>query len=230
MPQQKHVAAVRRNHERAAGEMALRDAAIERIAVGADERKDLLEVRRFPRIHRAVSAKLVGKRHGTGNSRGLLRSCGFVTLLAKEAHMELVAINDAKTLFVSGAIDDWDEIHKNRINTIVDMDGGVDPGVPEAPNAILYVYFPILDEELPCVKKLHAVGKMVADLVQKQQGVLVHCRMGFNRSNLVIATALTYLGMSGPQAVEHLQKLRPGALYNENFAEYIRALGSGASV
>jgi protein-tyrosine phosphatase len=65
---------------------------------------------------------------------------------------------------------------------------------------------------------------MVADLVQKREGVLVHCRMGFNRSNLVIATALTYLGMSGPEAVAHLQKLRPGALYNENFAQYVRSL------
>jgi protein-tyrosine phosphatase len=138
--------------------------------------------------------------------------------------MELVAINEAGTLFVSGEIDDWEEIRRHRINTIVDMDGGVDPGVPEAPNAILYVYFPILDEELPCVKKLHAVGRMVAELVQKREGVLVHCRMGLNRSNLVIATALTYLGMSGPDAVAHLQRLRPGALYNENFAQYVRSL------
>jgi protein-tyrosine phosphatase len=138
--------------------------------------------------------------------------------------VELVAVNEAGTLFVSGEIDDWDEIRRHRIHTIVDMDGGVDPGVPEAPNAILYVYFPILDEELPCVKKLHAVGRMVADLVQKREGVLVHCRMGFNRSNLVIATALTYLGMSGPDAVAHLQKLRPGALYNESFAQYVRSL------
>ena len=138
--------------------------------------------------------------------------------------MELVAVNEAETLFVSGAIDDWEPIHRHRIKTIIDMDGGVDPGLPEAPNAILYVYFPILDEELPCLKKLHAVGQLVAALVRQQHPVLVHCRMGFNRSNLVIATALTYLGMSGCEAVEHLRQLRPGALYNEKFAEYIRTL------
>jgi protein-tyrosine phosphatase len=104
------------------------------------------------------------------------------------------------------------------------MDGDIDAGVPEAPNQILYVYYPILDEELPSCDKLHAVGRMVADLVRTNHVALVHCRMGFNRSNLVIATALTYLGMTGAQALEHLQKIRPGALYNETFASDVRGL------
>lgn len=52
--------------------------------------------------------------------------------------------------------------------------------------------------------------------------------MGFNRSNLVIATALTYLGMTGEQALRHLQQIRPGALYNENFANYVRGLPARA--
>jgi len=138
--------------------------------------------------------------------------------------MEIVAVNAERTLFVSGAIEDWSIVRQHDVDTIVDMDGDVDPGVPEAPNQILYVYFPIRDEELPCREKLHAVGRMVADLVKNDHVALVHCRMGFNRSNLVIATALTYLGMSGVDALEHLQRIRPGALYNENFAGYVRSL------
>lgn len=138
--------------------------------------------------------------------------------------MELIAVNPEATLFVSGEIDDWEPLRQARIDTIVDMDGDVDPGVPEAPNQILYVYYPILDEELPSCEKLHAVGRMVAELVRTKHVALVHCRMGFNRSNLVIATALTYLGMTGEQALQHLQQIRPGALYNENFANYVRGL------
>ena len=138
--------------------------------------------------------------------------------------MELVAVNPEATLFVSGEIDDWEPLRRARVDTIVDMDGDIDAGVPEAPDQILYVYYPILDEELPSCEKLHAVGRMVADLVRAKHVALVHCRMGFNRSNLVIATALTYLGMTGEQALEHLQKIRPGALYNENFAAYVRGL------
>jgi protein-tyrosine phosphatase len=60
--------------------------------------------------------------------------------------------------------------------------------------------------------------------VASRHVVLVHCRMGFNRSNLVIATALTYLGLTGVEAVTHLQSVRPGALYNEIFADHVRAL------
>jgi len=138
--------------------------------------------------------------------------------------VELVAVNPEATLFVSGEIDDWEPLRRARVDTIVDMDGDIDAGVPEAPGQILYVYYPILDEELPSCEKLHAVGRMVAELVRAKHVALVHCRMGFNRSNLVIATALTYLGMTGEQALEHLQKIRPGALYNENFAAYVRGL------
>ena len=138
--------------------------------------------------------------------------------------MELTPINAEETLFVSGAIDDWTEIRQRKIDTIVDMDGGIDAGVPEAPNGVLYVYFPIFDEELPCCDKLEAVGRMIADLIRTEHVALVHCRMGFNRSNLVIATALTHLGMSGAEALKHLQNIRPGALYNEIFATYVAGL------
>ena len=138
--------------------------------------------------------------------------------------MELVAVNDEGTLFVSGVIDDWAAVRSHEIDTIVDMDGDVDPGVPDAPNEILYVYFPIYDEDLPSLPKLEALGRMVADLVASQHRVLVHCRMGFNRSVLVAATALTYLGVSGEEAVQRLRERRAGALFNEVFAEHVRKL------
>jgi protein-tyrosine phosphatase len=138
--------------------------------------------------------------------------------------VELVAINAEETLFVSGEIDDWGAILERDIDTIVDMDRDVDPGVPQAPNSILYVYFPILDENLPDLRKLDALGRLVADLVSEGHRVLVHCRMGLNRSALVIATALTYLGMNGSQALAHLREIRPGALFNETFAEHVLAL------
>ena len=138
--------------------------------------------------------------------------------------MDLVAINSAATLFVSGDIDDWASVRERGIDTIVDMDGTIDPGIPEAPNQVLYVYWPILDEDLPSLPRLEALGRLVADLVGTDHRVLVHCRMGFNRSVLVIATALTHLGMSGEQALHHLRELRPGALFNETFADHVRTL------
>jgi protein-tyrosine phosphatase len=138
--------------------------------------------------------------------------------------VEIVPVNPAATLFVSGHIEDWEALRLRDIDTIVDMDGDVDAGIPSAPNAILYVYYPILDDDLPDLTKIEALGRLVAGLVSDRHRVLVHCRMGFNRSVLVIATALTYLGMTGEQALEHLRECRPGALFNETFAAHVMEL------
>jgi protein-tyrosine phosphatase len=138
--------------------------------------------------------------------------------------MQMVAVNAGGTLLLSGDIEGWDEVLARGVDTVVDLDASVDPGLPEIPNRILYVYYPILDEGLPCLRKLEAIGRLVADLVEGRHVVLVHCRMGLNRSNLVVATALTYLGLTGAEALAHLQGLQAGALYNETFAEHVRAL------
>ena len=138
--------------------------------------------------------------------------------------MEILAVNTGATLLLSGDIEGWDDVLARGVDTVVDVDGSIDAGLPEIPNRILYVYYPILDEDLPCLRKLDAVGRMVAELVEGRHVVLVHCRMGFNRSNLVIATALTYLGMTGEEALAHLRGLRAGALYNDTFADHVRAL------
>jgi hypothetical protein len=138
--------------------------------------------------------------------------------------MEIFGINHAATLLVSGEIDDWDAIRTRRVDAIVDMDGDVDPGLPGVPDAMLYVYYPILDERLPSLEKLDALGRLVADLVEDGHVVLVHCRMGFNRSMLVAATALSYLGWRGSDILAHMRGVRPGALFNERFADHVKAL------
>ena len=92
-----------------------------------------------------------------------------------------------------------------------------------------YVYFPICDEGLPDLNKLHAMAKLGARLVANGEKVLAHCGMGFNRSVLVAGLVLTYLGMKGEDAVALLREKRPGALFNENFAAYLTALPPNTS-
>jgi protein-tyrosine phosphatase len=138
--------------------------------------------------------------------------------------VDIVAINADETLYVSGEIEDWEALLERGIDTIVDMDASVDAGLPQTPGSVLYVYHPILDDDLPDLVKIEALGRLVANLVASDHRVLVHCRMGFNRSVLVIATALTYLGMTGAAALEHLRERRPGALFNENFANHVATL------
>jgi protein-tyrosine phosphatase len=138
--------------------------------------------------------------------------------------MDLIQIDEQGMLFVSPEIDDWEPIHTSRIQTIIDLDGELDLDVPSAPDNVLYIYLPIFDEDLPDLHRLHCVARMAADMIRDNRPVLAHCRMGLNRSPLVAGVALTYLGFSGADALKLLQEKRPGALYNDTFAEYLASL------
>jgi protein-tyrosine phosphatase len=134
---------------------------------------------------------------------------------------EIVPIDDAGRLFLSGAIEDWKPVHDLGITVVIDLDGDVDHGVPTAADAFLYIYLPIHDGGLPNIERLHAVAGLGARLLQGGHRVLSHCGMGLNRSALVAGLILMAQGMTGAQAVERLRARRTGALFNEVFARYL---------
>lgn len=138
--------------------------------------------------------------------------------------MNAFCLDQAGCLFLSPRIDDWKYVEEHGITVVIDLEGEIDLGIPTMPNHILYVYFPIYDEELPDLPKLHAVARMAASLVVAGHKVLSHCGMGFNRSALLAGLILRYLGMSGPEVVDHLRQKRPGALFNQIFAAYLASL------
>lgn len=134
---------------------------------------------------------------------------------------EIVQLDDDGKLFLSGAIDDWKPVLDHGIDTVIDLDGGIDHGVPTDANRFLYIYFPIQDAEMPDLDRLHAVAKLAAELTQRGDRVLSHCGLGLNRSALMAALILMYGGMSNQSAVERIRQRRPGALYNQVFADYL---------
>ena len=138
--------------------------------------------------------------------------------------MELFQVDDDGRLFISPAISDWDVLVHHKVDTVIDLDGDVDNGVPTVPNQCLYIYFPIFDEDLPNLDKLHAIGNLGASIIKSGHRVLSHCGMGFNRSALVAGVILNELGMPGPEIVSRLRSRRPGALFNECFAAYVESL------
>ena len=138
--------------------------------------------------------------------------------------MTLFQVDDAGKLFISPVIEDWHAISNHNIDVVIDLEGGLDPCVPTLPGSCLYVYFPIYDEELPDPARLDAVAIMGAHLIRSGHSVLSHCGMGFNRSALVAGRILHYLGMNGPDIVDRLRERRPGALFNDVFAEYLRCM------
>ena len=138
--------------------------------------------------------------------------------------MDIVKLDEEGLLYLSPDIDDWDPLENLRISAVIDMDGDLDIGVPTVPNHMLYIYFPIFDEDLPDLEKLHAVARMGAGLIKSGHKLLSHCGMGFNRSALMAGLIMIYLGKTGPDAVELIRQRRPGALFNENFAKYLMSL------
>src|SRR6476469_5992822 len=143
--------------------------------------------------------------------------------------MELFQVDDEARLFISPMIEDWATVAGHQIDVVIDMEGGLDDCVPTLPGSCLYVYFPIFDEELPDPARLDAVTMMGAHLVRTGHRVLSHCGMGFNRSALIAGRILHQLGMAGPDVVSRLRERRPGALFNDNFAEYLSSLPPIAS-
>lgn len=138
--------------------------------------------------------------------------------------MNLFQVDDSGCLFISPTIEDWSLLASKQIDTIFDLDGTLDSGVPTVPDQCLYVFFPIYDEALPNLSKLSGLATLGASLIQDGHRVLSHCGMGFNRSALLAGIILHRLGMTGPAAVERLRKRRPGALFNETFAAYLLSL------
>ena len=136
----------------------------------------------------------------------------------------LYQVDDSGHLFISPVISDWSILVSHGIDTVIDMEGGLDECIPSAPNGCLYVYFPIFDEQLPDLHKLEAVVSLGAYLVANGHRVLSHFGMGFNRSALVAGRILHRLGMPGQAAVERLRQRRPGALFNEVFAAHLQSL------
>jgi protein-tyrosine phosphatase len=138
--------------------------------------------------------------------------------------MDIYQIDDKGQLFISADVDNWDPIESNGITVVCDLDDDLDIGIPEIPDQLLYIYFPFEDKNLPDLGRLHSIAILGAELVRNGHKLLSHCGMGHNRSALLMGVILTYLGLSGEEAVTLIRQKRQGALYNKAFASYLQGL------
>lgn len=144
--------------------------------------------------------------------------------------MDVTPIDDQQRLFVSSRIDDWSCIDQHGISVVVDLEGGLDAGIPSANGTRLYLYFPFEDDSVPDPTMIQPLAAFLAQLYQGGHRVLVHCSMGLNRSPLVAGVVLHYLGWKGCDAVERLRQRRPGALFNAHYSCYLEGLTGGTDV
>jgi protein-tyrosine phosphatase len=139
--------------------------------------------------------------------------------------MDITAVDDDGRLYVSSSIDDWSLIKRLGISVVVDLEGTVDAGIPTANGALLYLYYPFEDEDVPDPQLVSSLSGFLARLYREGHRVLVHCSMGLNRSPLVAGAVMHQLGWSGEAAVDRLRERRPGALFNPTYCDYLRLLG-----
>lgn len=145
--------------------------------------------------------------------------------------MELFQVDDLGRLFISPALEDWAPLAASGIDVVIDLEGGLDACIPTGTTHCLYIYFPISDdnEEEPPMARLRAIARLAASLIGEGHRVLSHCGMGFNRSAFVAGLILLELGMPGPDAVRRLRTRRPGALFNDKFADILETTTSSTT-
>jgi len=138
--------------------------------------------------------------------------------------VEFYRLDDDGRLYISPAIREWSPVAELGIDTVIDMDAGLDECIPTTPEGCLYIYFPIYDEQLPNLQSLDAIGNLGAQLIRGGHRVLSHCGMGFNRSALIAGVIMNKLGSRGQEIVHRIRERRPGALFNDVFADYLSKL------
>jgi protein-tyrosine phosphatase len=112
--------------------------------------------------------------------------------------MDVFQVDDEARLFISPALENWDAVARYDIDTVIDLEGDLDTCIP------------------------------TAALIAGGHRVLSHCGMGYNRSAFVAGLIMIELGMSGPDVVARLRERRPGALFNDGFADCLASLTSTA--
>ena len=122
---------------------------------------------------------------------------------------------------------DFDSLGVDAIVCLEDWDYAWSPPVPQNH---LYLHVPIDDDDTVDPKTREG-ARFVAQLVQGQSRVLVHCTEGLNRSALVAARALMFLGYEAQDAIDLVRAKRGDddglpALGNRSFEQWLLAEGA----
>lgn len=134
----------------------------------------------------------------------------------------LYPIDPEGRLFISPEVTDWQPLADAGITAVIDLDCKLDISVPNVPNSVLYIFWPIDDRpELPDERLLTTIGQLGASLLAQGHKVVCQCGMGQNRSALVAGMILLHAGLSGAEAVALIRSHRDGALWNKTFRNYL---------
>lgn len=110
---------------------------------------------------------------------------------------------------------DW-----SRFDDVVSMSTGA-PSPQLGPDG-LWLHVPIPDGEMVEPDRVRETARIVADRVVAGRRVLVHCWAGLNRSGVVAARALMFMGAPVDEAIAAVRAARgPEALFNGHFVAWL---------
>jgi hypothetical protein len=133
-------------------------------------------------------------------------------------------------LWQGGCPVDFDWVREEGISVVVDIaDADAHPPAG-ATDGLAYVKAPLVDaDDVPDPTFTQHLARMVAGFIRDGRTVLVHCTFGRNRSGLLASLVVReVLGVTGAQAVSHVQARRAGTVNNEAFAAWLRTLPAPA--
>jgi hypothetical protein len=100
------------------------------------------------------------------------------------------------------------------------------------PSWVRFIYLPLEDVDIDWRKhknwssKVIRTALMIVDEIQAGRKVLVVCQAGLNRSGLVVALVLVFLGLSPKKAIQMLRQKRSSyVLYNKSFVDMVKGVG-----
>jgi protein-tyrosine phosphatase len=132
----------------------------------------------------------------------------------------------AGRLWQGGCPVDFDWVRATGIDVVLDIaDADAHPPAG-ATEGLLYVKAPLVDgAELPDEVLTRGLAELAARFLESGRRVFVHCTFGRNRSGLVASLIVReVLGVSGAEALRHVQARRDRAVNNRDFAAWLQSL------
>jgi hypothetical protein len=129
-------------------------------------------------------------------------------------------------LWHGGCPVDFDWARRTGVEVVVDLaDADTYPPADEI-DGLTYLKCPLVDHDtVPDPALTLRLASLVAGLAGDGRRVLVHCTFGRNRSGLLATLVVReLLGVTGAEALAHVQERRHRAVNNEAFAAWLRSL------
>lgn len=129
-------------------------------------------------------------------------------------------------LWQGGCPVDFDWVRATGIGAVLDLADADALAPADDVEGLVYLKSPLVDgDDLPDPALTLRLAALVAGLIADGYRVLVHCTFGRNRSGLLATLVVReVLGVTGAEALAHVQSHRRRTVNNEGFAAWLRTL------